>query len=141
MDAQVIQTIIVALLSGGLVSFIEFLIRRNDEKKDKNSEILGAIRELDTKIVILDKKIDSVDQKGDERNAIQSRVRILRFRDEMLEGKNHSHEAFQQVMSDIDEYEYYCSIENPDFKNNQTAATVEYIKKNYAERLEKHDFL
>lgn len=140
MDAQVIQTILVALISGGLVSFVEFLIRRNDEKKDKNSEILGAIRELDTKIVILDKKIDSVDQKGDERNAIQSRVRILRFRDEMLEGKNHSHESFQQVMNDIDEYEDYC-IGNPEFKNNQTAATVEYIKKNYAERLERHDFL
>ena len=135
-----IQTIFIALIGGGLVGFVEFLIRRKDSREDKNREVLDAINRLDEKIIVLDQKIDQVDQKGDERNAVSARVRILRFRDEMLENRGHSHESFLQVLDDIDSYERYCQ-ENPDFKNNQTVATIEHIKENYKERLEKHDFL
>ena len=128
-----LQTILVALIGGGVVGFIEFLIRRHDAKQDKNSEILIAISRLST-------KIDSVESKADERAAVDARIRILRFRDEMLEGRNHSHDSFQQVLNDIDEYENYC-VSHPHFKNNQTVSTVQHIKRNYEERLERHDFL
>ena len=138
MDA--LMTVLVALIGGGMVGFIQFLITRHDSKKDKNNEILIAIRDLDTKIIILEKKVDMVDAKSDERNAVTARIRILRFRDEMLEGKGHTHDSFQQILEDIDAYEEYCS-EHPEFRNNQTIATVDHIKRNYAERLEKHDFL
>lgn len=121
------------LLGGGIVTLITFLIQRHDNKKDKDNEILRSIRRLED-------KIDNVAQTGDKRNAVEMRVRILHFRDEMLEGRNHTHDSFQQVLSDIDEYEEYCK-DHPDFRNNQTVATVEHIKRSYAERLEKHDFL
>ena len=134
------QTIIVALIGGGAVGFIQFLIQRHDAKKDKNHEVLSAINGLATQIRDLDQKIDEVDAKGDERAAVSSRVRILRFADEMMEDRRHSKDSYEQVLSDIDYYEQYCK-DHPDFKNNQTMATVEYIKKNYKERLEKHDFL
>lgn len=120
------QTILVALIGGGVVSFIQFLISRHDEKHDRLDEIMKIIRELA--------------EKNDERHAITMRVRILRFRDEMLLGQDHTHDSFQQVLGDCDEYERYCK-EHPDFKNNQTAASIEHIKRNYAERLEKHDFM
>jgi len=121
------------LVGGGILAFIEFLIQRHDSKKDKDNEILRSIRRLED-------KIDNVAQTGDKRNAVEMRVRILHFRDEMLEGRNHTHDSFQQVLSDIDEYEEYC-LGHPDFRNNQTVATIEHIKRSYAERLEKHDFL
>lgn len=127
------QTILIALIGGGVVGFVEFLIRRHDAKKDKNSEILNAISALST-------KIDSVENKADERAAVDARIRILRFRDEMLEGRGHSHDSFKQVLNDIDEYENYCHT-HPSFKNNQTVSTIQHIKKNYEERLERHDFL
>ena len=50
------------------------------------------------------------------------------------------HFTIEGALADIDEYEKYCAA-NPDFKNNQTLATIEHIKENYKERLEKHDFL
>lgn len=120
------QTIIVALIGGGVVGFVQFLISRHDEKHDKLDEIMKIIEELAAK--------------NDERYAISVRVRILRFADEMMEGRKHSKDSFDQVMGDITEYEKYC-VDHPDFKNNQTVLTSEHIKRSYAERLEKGDFV
>ena len=121
------------LIGGGLFAFIQFLITRHDSKKDKFKEVFEAIEKLTG-------KVDDLAAKNDERNAVNMRVRILRFRDEMLAGQNHTHDSFQQVLGDIDEYEKYCE-DHPDFRNNQTLATIEHIKANYRERLERHDFL
>ena len=55
---DVLQTVAVALISGGLVGFIEFLIRRSDAKKDKNSEILKAIKDLADKITGIEGRMD-----------------------------------------------------------------------------------
>ena len=121
------------LLGGGMLAFMQFLITRHDQKHDKLKGVYEAIEGLS-------KQIKSVADKADERNAVNSRVRILRFADEMMEGKRHSKDSWGQVMSDITDYEKYCDA-HPDFRNGQTAATVEYLKKNYMERLEKHDFL
>lgn len=144
MDMQIIQTIAAGLLGGGVIGFIEFLIRRRDEKKDKSKIVLQAVEKLDQKLDerfdVLDEKITEVDRKYDERNAVGIRVRILRFADEMMEGRRHSKDAWDQCMSDCTDYETYCEA-HPKFKNHQTAATVEYIENGYRERLEKHDFL
>lgn len=127
------SSIISILVGGGLLAFVQFLINRHDAKHDKFKDITEAINALTV-------KVDRLELKGDERNAVSMRVRILRFRDEMLAGQEHTHDSFQQVLSDIDEYEAY-SDKHPEFRNNQTVATIEHIKRNYAERLEKHDFL
>lgn len=97
--------------------------------------------EINAKIDSLDKKIDALEKKEDMRDAINKRVRILRFEDELQRGQLHTKDSFDQVLScDITDYEKYCR-EHPEFKNNQTEATVTHIKKVYAERLEKRDFL
>lgn len=145
MDTQtIIMTVTSGLLGGGLIAFIQFLITRHDRKHDRFKEVTDAIRDLaaeeEKRFQTLDRKIDTVEAKADEYNAISCRVRILRFRDEMLAGQNHTHDSFQQVLGDIDGYERFCE-QHPDFRNNQTFATVEHIKQNYHERLEKHDFL
>lgn len=135
-----ILNILNILIGGGILAFVEFFIKRHDEKSDKNSVILQAIDRLDKKIITLEDKIDKVQSNEEERDAVSKRVRILRFADEMMDNRRHSKECFDQVLSDITDYERYCST-HPDFKNNQTSATVEYITKSYAERLKKHDFL
>jgi len=125
------------ILGGGFLAFLQFLIERYDKKKD-------AIKELKEYVVKMEKtlgdKIDSIEAKAAERNAVSARVRILRFADEIAEGRKHSKESFDQCLSDIDEYEDYCAA-NPTFQNNKTVTTAAYIKRIYAERLEKHDFL
>ena len=130
---DVAASVVSILVGGGLLAFIQFLIGRHDAKHDKFKEVFEAIEKLTG-------KVDDLAAKSDERNAVNMRVRILRFRDEMLAGQSHTHDSFQQVLGDIDEYEKYCE-KHQDFRNNQTVATIEHRKRNYAERLERHDFL
>lgn len=117
---------------GALVTLITFFINRHDKRKD---DMKGIKDELET----IKQDIKRLDEKGDRREAVECRVRILRFEDELQEGRKHSKDSFDQVLTDITTYDHYCEA-HPEFKNQQTAATVEHIRKVYAERLEKRDF-
>lgn len=133
MDKELIITIIATVIgSNALWGFIQFLIQRKDNKNDCGKKILDMIQKLD-------EKIDKLDGELSERTAIACRVRIIKFMDEIIEGWSHSHDSYTQVLQDITNYEHFCA-EHPLFKNNQTVATIEYIRNDYQERLEKNDF-
>ena len=133
MDKQIIIAIIIAVIgSNALWGFIQFLVQRKDNKEDCSKKILNMIEKLD-------EKIDKLNDELSERGAIACRVRILKFMDEILEGWNHSFDSYTQVMQDITNYINYCDL-HPRFKNHQTEATIEYIKNDYQEHLEKNDF-
>ena len=101
-------------------------------------KLLGITKVTD-KLDALEKKVDCLDKKVDENDVIASRVRILRFQSEIEDGKYHSKDSWDQVMTDIAKYEKYVS-EHPDFKNGITEPTIEYLKEKYRERLEKKDW-
>ena len=133
MNKDIIVGIVLAVIgSNALWGFIQFLVQRKDNKEDCSKKILDMIQKLD-------EKIDKLDGELSERGAIACRVRILKFMDEIIEGWNHSFDSYTQVMQDITNYLHYCD-ENPLFKNHQTEATIEYIKNDYQEHLEKNDF-
>ena len=126
-------TVFSFILGGGFLGFLQFLISRKDQKNDRFDAIVKELAEMR-------KDIRAIDEKGDLREAIESRVRILKFNDELLEGRRHSKDSYDQAMSDITNYETYCEA-HQDFKNNQTVMTIAHINSSYTERLEKHDFL
>ena len=117
---------------GGFFTLIQFLIQRHDNRRGELTAIRNELNEIRKEIRILD-------EKGDRREAENRRVRILRFEDELQTDFRHSKDSFEQVLDDVTAYDKYCD-RHPDFKNNQTAATVNHILKVYNERLEKHDF-
>lgn len=133
MDKEIVIAIFAAVVgSNALWGFIQFLIQRKDNKGDCAKKILEMIQKLD-------EKIDKLNGELSERSAISCRVRIIKFMDEILEGWSHSHDSYVQVMQDITNYLRYCA-EHPEFKNHQTEASIEHIKADYQERLEKNDF-
>ena len=133
MEKDIIVGIVLAVIgSNALWGFIQFLVQRKDNKEDCSKKILDMIQKLD-------EKIDKLDYELSERSAISCRVRILKFMDEILEGWSHSYDSYTQVLQDITNYTNYCEA-NPTFKNHQTVATIEYIKNDYQEHLEKNDF-
>lgn len=132
--ANIVVTVIVAVLgSTGLSTLIQFLINRHDKRKDDNLDVL-------IKIDTLGHKIDSLENRIEETNATQARIRILSFSDELRHGVLHSKESFDQVNSDIDEYRKYCR-EHRDYENNRSVMAIANIEAVYAERLDRNDFL
>lgn len=133
MDRDSIIAIFVAVIgSNALWGFLQFLLQRKDKKEDCSKKIIEMIQKLD-------EKIDKLDGELSERGAIACRVRILKFMDEILEGWNHSRDSYTQVLQDITNYTNYCNT-HPLFLNHQTEATIEYIKNDYQDHLEKNDF-
>lgn len=133
MDRESIIAIFIAVIgSNALWGFIQFLLQRKDNKEDRSKKIIEMIKKLD-------EKIDTLGGDLSEHSAIACRVRILKFMDEILEGWEHSHDSYVQVMQDITNYLNYCR-EHPEFKNHQTEASIKYIKNDYQERLEKNNF-
>ncbi len=155
MDRDSIIAIFIAVIgSNALWGFIQFLVQRKDNKSDCSKKIIEMIQKLDEK---LDEKTNELDVRSTERNdkltmminrldnemgersAISCRVRIIKFMDEILEGWEHSHDSYIQVMQDITNYLHYCDT-HPTFKNHQTETTIEHIKKDYKEHLEANNF-
>lgn len=130
---EIILSVLGFLLGGSFLGFIEFMIHRKDEHNHRFEEIEKSIKQIGA-------SLDAMDAKADEREAINSRIRILRFGDDIRQGTLHSKDSFDQTLLDVDVYDDYCA-NHPEFLNNRTATTVEYIKRVYAERLEKNDFI
>lgn len=102
----------------------------------KVSEKMDAI---DKKVDDLDQKVDGLDRKVEENDTVSSRVRILRFASEIMDKRFHNKDSWDQTMIDVAKYERYVS-EHPSFKNGITEPTIEYIKEQYKERLERNDW-
>ena len=125
-ELELIITVIVAIIgSNALWGFLQFLLERKDKKNDCSKKILEAIQKINNKI--------------DQRIAIECRIRILKFMDEIIEGWEHSKDSYNQIMQDITHYHQYCE-EHPQFLNHQTDATIERLKKDYEQRLATNDF-
>lgn len=123
-SVQAVQAVLVALVSGGFVSFIQFLIQRSDEKKDKNSEVLKGIKDLADKILGLESRMD-------KENADEARRRILAFDDELRRKTEHSEESFNQVLQDIKFYRNYCRT-HADYENDKASSATAHIRETYA---------
>lgn len=94
---------------------------------------------LEKKFDALEDKVDSLDHKVEENDIVTSRVRILRFASEIQSKIYHNKDSWDQTMMDVAKYEKYV-MEHPEFKNGITEPTIEYIREQYKERLEKHDW-
>ena len=76
----------------------------------------------------------------EEAKAKAQRYRILRFYDEVCEGRKHSESHFEDILDDIDEYEKYCD-RHSEFKNSRGHLAMQYIRDTYARIKAKGGFL
>lgn len=101
--------------------------------REMNGELIGKIRHIEDEVKSIRHEI------GEDR-ADTARVRILRFNDELLEGKLHTKDAFDQCLADVDNYERYCK-EHQDYKNNMTVMSIRNIKRCYENCMNQRDFV
>ena len=119
-----------------LIRWLARLLGINDLK----TEIVQVRDRMDE----LEKKIDSMKISNDEKNqlkeALAARRRILRFNDELLQKVKHSKEMFDDILSDIDNYDRYCRT-HPDFVNQKAVFAEQNVGKAYKQCIEENSFL
>ena len=125
-----IDNLVSILIGGGLLAFIQFLIQRHDKKHDRIDEVLKAVQDVN-------RKVDRLEEKVDERDAVLARTHILRFRDELYNDQKHTSEYFEQTLDDISTYNMYCK-EHPGFQNGRTVAAAEFIREEYKRLFKEH---
>ena len=96
--------------------------------------------ELYQKVNAMEEKVDKIERDAAEREALECRIRILRFADEIFHGQKHSKEHYDQMLSDIDWYEQYCVV-HPEFKNNKAVMAKQRILDMYQIHIKNNDFL
>jgi len=108
--------------------------------KKASKDVLNRLSEMEGQVNKLSNKVDDLEYANNKRNAISCRVRILRFGDECRTHVKHSKETFDQALEDIDVYEQYCEA-HPEFRNNRTVLSAEFIKTTYQKCIKENDFL
>lgn len=101
---------------------------------------INGVNDIYSKINEMYSQIQKLEERVDEGQAIQSRVRILRFGDELQRDIRHSKDAFNQVIDDITRYKKYCET-HPYFKNDMTVLTSKIIEDKFTECLRDNNFL
>lgn len=125
-----ITTLLSLLAGGGILTFVQFLISRHDQKAGKKDDVLSAINTLSDRVENIEKSLD-------ERDAVLARTHILRFRDELYNNINHSQEYFEQTLDDIETYNQFCAG-HPKFANGRTKAASDYIRSEYDRLFKAH---
>lgn len=69
-----------------------------------------------------------------------SRRRILRFNDEIINHIRHSREYFDDVLEDVNTYESFVR-KNPDYQNGKCTLAIENIERVYRECMKEGNFL
>lgn len=108
--------------SGAVFGFLQFMIQFLVTRADMRKNFGNKLNELNEKI--------------DENQAISARVHILRFADELRAGGTHSLDYFKQTLLDATFYERYTA-KHPDFSNGITELSIEFVKEKYKEELER----
>ena len=98
-----------------------------------NGEIINEVKKID-------KKLEEHMKEEEEERIRNIRQRILRFNDEILMSKKHTKEHFDEILSDIDAYEYYCDT-HADYKNNKAVLAIDTIKEVYSDCIDEQNFL
>ena len=138
-----IKTIVAS--GGGLVFAILTLFQLSKININPWTAIARAIgrainHDIIEKVDNLDVEVKSIKADMAENVAIDCRVRILRFGDEVLHGHRHTKDHFEEILKDIKKYELYCK-EHPDFENNVTELTSMKIEECYKKCLDENSFL
>ena len=126
------------------VTIIPTIISNRKKTVDKldelKSELKADIKATNDDVDEMKKSFAQHVQDSEEEKAKQARQRILRFYDEICEGREHSESHFEDMLDDIDFYESYCN-DHPKFKNNRGKAAMEQIKDTYKHLKAKGGFL
>ena len=123
MTEVILPIILGVIASGGLWTFIQFLISRKDGVKED-------IKAIKTDQAAIKAEVKAVYETIDRNEAQRARTQILRFADELYMGKMHTKEHFDEILAACDSYNKFCDT-HPDFENMRTVKAQKRISDVY----------
>lgn len=120
------DTVLVALIAGGM-PFLGTVV----------TVIVTAIgnrKALGAKVDRVEEKVDNHIKGEDRKDAIQTRARILRFRNDIRAGSSFDEDYWNAIMRDITNYQNYCK-KDQDFPNEICLHAITFIENKYDELL------
>ena len=139
MTLQACVPILVALV--GIIPTIVANRKKTQNSIDEmQNKLIEDINQTKTAVKNVQTKMDEHLTEEEEHRAKQSRYRILRFYDELCEGRRHSESHFEDILDDVDFYENYA-VSHPGFKNSRGKEAMEYIRETYHKVKTKGGFL
>lgn len=108
-------------------------------KRFFNGEISDKLTCLEYKIDQLEIIQTKISAKLSEQKAEQCKHNIIAFGNDIIQGIQHNHEAFNLVLDDITYYNQYCSA-HPNYLNSKTDVNTKVILERYAELYESREF-
>lgn len=131
------MTVDMNVIIGGFVSVIVAIFGSAGfwqwVSNNSNKEVKNEIKKVQTEFA----ELKEAEEKKEVRN---SRRRILRFNDEIINKVKHSKEYFDDVLDDVKIYTDYCE-QHKDFANGKTVMAKKNIEHCYEQCMEKHSFL
>lgn len=110
-----------------LIAIIPTILSSSKKTRDsvqaQNEAAQAQMTELQT-------TLDAHIREDEDDKARNARYRILRFYDEICEGRRHSESHFEDILDDIDRYEQYCQ-NHPDYKNSRGRVAMRNIQETY----------
>lgn len=132
--------IVLSFLSSVTVAFIAIIPTIVSNRKKTQDSIKEGNEATKRQIGGMKSDFDAHVKEYEEAKAKSQRYRILRFYDEVCEGRRHSESHFEDILDDIDEYEKYCDAHS-DFKNSRGHLAMQYIRDTYSRVKAKGGFL
>lgn len=126
-----------SILISGIVSIIIAIIGSQWFTNWINSHNSRSLR---TEINSIQDEIGKMKQNEELREVRNTRRRILRFNDELLNSIEHSKEYFDEIVTDCDEYRRFTNA-HPDYSNGKAKLAMENIERVYRKCLEEKKFL
>lgn len=102
--------------------------------------IISNRKKTDDAIKTLQDTLNKHIREDEDERARNQRYRILRFFDEICEGRRHSESHYEDILDDISDYEKYCA-KHTDFRNSRGKIAMEEIQDTYKRVKSKNNFL
>lgn len=129
--------VFISACGGAIVTgFFTLIAARRARKKERDEMDKEIVRKLDE----LSEKLGKHIEEDTNRWADNARSRALAFGDEVRRHVQHTKEAWDNVLREIDQYEDFCAT-HPNYENNRAAATISHLKKVYKDHIRNNDFL
>ena len=129
--SDAVMIALIGAIGSGLAAAIAIIPTIIANRKKTQDSIKANSEATEKRIDKLQSSFDSHVKDYEAAKAASQRYRILRFYDEVCEGRRHSESHFEDILDDIDAYETYCD-HHKDFKNNRGHLAMQYIRDTYS---------